>query len=159
MPLAIIIAMVVMAAAASYMSYQSQAAAAKGNEQLAENQAQAEQDAAKAEAYKLSREQQRAKAMQATLYSKAGVDLIGSPLDVMAETAAQYERDIALTGYAGGAKSASAMGEASIYKRQARDYRTMSYLGAASSGLQAYGSYAGKGGTGGGTTGNTLLTQ
>ncbi len=51
------------------------------------------------EAEKLRRQKKRMTGTQRALYAKSGVLIAGSPLEVMADTASQYELDIAVSRY------------------------------------------------------------
>ena len=92
----------------------------------------------------IRRAKQKATSTQRALYAKAGVRLEeGSPLEVMADTAAQYELDLAAnrynlaTGletirYGSETQQAQLSAEAEYRRRLAKSYRTTSYLQAGS---------------------------
>jgi len=80
-----------------------------GMAQAAQYEAQAEAVAAQGrfEKYKLRKAQEAMTSKQRALYAKAGVSLEGSPLNVIADTYAQYEMDIAVNKYNTESKVAS----------------------------------------------------
>ena len=64
-----------------------------------EANADAVRAAGKFEKYKLRRAQEQMTSKQRALYAKSGVSMEGSPLEVMADSYAQYELDIAVNKY------------------------------------------------------------
>jgi hypothetical protein len=116
---------------------------ADANAKLAQAEGQRRQQAGKEEAFNLSRERQQLIGRQALLYGAAGVDLSGgSPLDVMANTAAQYERDISFAGLK--ADQAMQLGEqeSELQRYQGRQARAAGWLGAGSTLLTGFGNLA-----------------
>lgn len=70
------------------------------NAQLADQQAKDTEEAGKLEEDRLKREKKRLMSRQKALYAQAGVNpLEGSPLEVMADSAASMELDIAANRY------------------------------------------------------------
>ncbi len=105
-----------MEAAGSISGAEKEAAAIKATGE--QQQAQKE-----FEARKLEREKRVMAGRQRALYAKAGVDIsAGSPLEVMAETAREYEadieqtRNIGLLAYQSALKSAKAVKTAGLWK-------------------------------------------
>lgn len=152
-----------------------QAANAEYNAKVAEQQAQAARENAKYqqetltqqseyEQARIQREKQKTQATQRTLYAKSGVRLDeGSPLEVMADTAAQYEMDIAANQYNLGVgleeiryntdvDVSRLKSEAAYQRTQKKAYKTASYWNAGSTILTTLGT-AGTmmGGLGGGS--------
>jgi hypothetical protein len=80
-------------------AYMEQAEAARRNRQVAEDNALATERAGAWEVEKARLKALRLEGSQKVGYAKAGVLLEGSPLDVMAETAANEELDILATQY------------------------------------------------------------
>lgn len=77
------------------MDAYSSIAASRAQAQAIEAQGAQEQAQAEFEASKLEREKKATRSRQRALYAKAGVDIsAGSPLEVMADTAKEYEADI-----------------------------------------------------------------
>ncbi len=72
---------------------ETQAAIAERNALLAERQAESQRQAAAAEALKQERKGKALKARQRALFAKSGVELRGSPLSVLVETAENLEAD------------------------------------------------------------------
>jgi hypothetical protein len=77
----------------------SQAAAADYNASIAQQQAASIRTAGNLEIERKRREGQRLLGRQEALYNKAGVTMEGTPLDVMAETAADLEFDELIRKY------------------------------------------------------------
>ena len=140
---------------------QAASATAQFNARLAEMGAESERVAAefeiktleqagKFEEAKLKREKLKTLGMQRVAYAKGGVRLEGSPLEVMADTAAQYELDIAANRYnvqTGIATTRYGMevgvskyrSQAEQSRLMAKRYKTAGYLGAGSTLLTAAG--------------------
>ncbi len=79
---------------------EAEARAQEVNAMIAEMQAKQVETSAEYERKKLEREKRRMLGRQRALYAKAGVlSFEGSPLEVMADTATQYEMDIAANQY------------------------------------------------------------
>jgi len=128
--------------------------AAQANARLAMQEGAAKREALKYEGLKLSREQNATIEQQKALYGASGVDMsTGSPLDVMANTAAQYSRDIGMTGIAADQAYSNAENQAEIYRYQGKQAKMGGYLGAGGTLLtgianaygmsQGYGKYGG----------------
>lgn len=155
MAMAIPIAMAAMTAV-SAISQASQASnAAKYNAQVAEQNAQIarQQGAAAAEAQARQAKQQLGK-MQAN-YAASGVDVgQGSPLDVLADSAAQAELDNLNTRYNYDLRARGFDNTSNLERSNASNAMSSGYLNAAGGALKAYsgagGSFGG-GSMGGGT--------
>lgn len=103
-------------------SAKAQSDAMEANADLAEQQAKAQNAATQDATLKLSRERARTIGSQTALYAAGGIaPSSGSPLDVMADTAREYERDILNTGYSGSSAVASSMLEAKTYRAGAKN--------------------------------------
>jgi hypothetical protein len=101
-------------------AYEGQAAGARYNQSVAEANAQATEQAGA-----FAEQQARLKALrlqgtQAVGFAKTGVLLEGSPLDVMAETAALEEQDILATRYNYGVQAARYRSQAGFYGFEAQ---------------------------------------
>lgn len=70
---------------------------------------------------------------QRVLIAKSGVDLDGSPLQVMEDTASQVQRDALAIRYAGDVRSAQAESQAALDGMQADSSLTAGYMGAGAS--------------------------
>lgn len=122
---------------------------AQANAQLALQEGESRREAHKYEGLKLSREKNAMISEQKALYGASGVDISsGTPLDVMAKTAVEYERDIGMTGLAGDKAMLRAQNEAEIYKYQGKQAKTAGWLGAGSTLLSGFGKAAYIGGWG-----------
>jgi hypothetical protein len=121
---------------------ESQQALAEYNAQLAEREAEEAQEAAATEERKLRKAGVRLKAIQRARFGAIGVTPEGSPLDVMAATAAELKRD-ALTIRRGGQLGFQRFtAEASLQRiagksalLRGRSRRRASYLGAGATAL------------------------
>lgn len=116
----------------SYKSGQAQASAGKYNAKLATQQAAQNEETVRNRLRKLL-------ASQRALYAKAGVDLSsGSPVSVLAETAAEGERDALIVRYGGQAEAA----QQKMYASSAKTAGIMGGIGTLLTGLgQAGGMY------------------
>lgn len=123
---------------------------AEANAQLALQEGESRREAHKYEGMKLSRERAELISQQKALYGASGVDISsGTPLDTMAKTAMEYERDIGMTGLAGDKAMLKAQNEAEIYKWQGKQAKTAGWFGAGSTLLSGFGKAAYIGGWGG----------
>jgi hypothetical protein len=114
--------------------------AAKYNAELARQQAGAERVRGKQEEKKLKRQKRLMLSKQRAAYAAAGVRIgTGSPLEVMADTAAQYELDIAASRYNTQIGISRALSEAEYQEKAASQYRKMGYFSAAGTLLTGYG--------------------
>lgn len=105
------------------MAAEAQAKTMESNAKLAEMESANLITASKQEQEQLSKQRRKAIGEQAAMYSAAGVSLVGSPLDVMAETASEYERDILNASWSGEQKSRAKLYEASLNRWQAQQTR------------------------------------
>jgi len=85
--------------AGQYQQAQAQRQTAKYNARVAEMQAEAIRRQGKLQQYRLKRAKRRMLGKQRALYAKAGLSLEGTPLEVLADTAAQYDLDLATSRY------------------------------------------------------------
>jgi len=124
--------------------------AANANAQLITAEGQAKREAAKYEGLKLSRERVEMIDQQKATYGAAGIDISsGTPLDVMARTASEYERDIGYTGIKADQEMWKAQNEASIMKWKGKQAKYAGWLGAGSTLLSGFGKTAASYGGGG----------
>ena len=79
-----------------------------------------------------------------SLYGKSGVDMTGTPLLALEETAAQGEMDALAIRYGGDVAAARQRSEAALLKMQGKVASTSSYFQAGSTLLQGAGSMYGK---------------
>jgi hypothetical protein len=101
---------------------------AKFNAALEAQKARAEMESAAYEEKQSRRERSRLLSRQAALYGKAGVKMEGSPLDVMAETAAEGELEALMIRKYGATKAQQAMSQAQIDRYMGRTARTTGYM-------------------------------
>jgi len=119
---------------------QSQKAMMQANARMAEQEGEARQQAYKEEAYKLSKERSRTIAQQAVQYGGSGLSLSsGTPLDVMASTAAEFEKDIAFAGLHADQARRRGAAEASMYRFGADQAEMAGWAGAGSTLLTGFG--------------------
>ena len=131
---AAVIAVSVAAAAAQaysiYQTGQSQAAAARYNRQVAQNQATLARQQAALEEETTREKQRRFMAAQRAAFGAAGVTEEGSPLLVMADTARQAERDLQLIRYGGEVSAAGFEAQAGLQRFYARQAERTGAIGA-----------------------------
>lgn len=130
MPMAIPIVVAVVAAAAAaaqaYMQSQAlkqQASAQEANAEFAAQEARNAIIRAQHDTLEISRRQRALIGRQAAMYGYAGVEMSGSPLEVMADTAANAQRDIMYRGYAGDMQMRAKMYESQLYEWQAENLK------------------------------------
>jgi uncharacterized cupredoxin-like copper-binding protein len=114
---------------------------AKINAANATEEAKAKNEAAKAETYKLSRQANQTAGEQRAAYGATGFNIEGSPLEVMANTAREYERDMLYTGYAGAVGANQKMNEANLLEWQGKQQKKTSMWGAGTTLLTGFGNY------------------
>lgn len=113
---------------------------ANANAQIALQEAAAKRDSAKYEGLKLSRERNDLMEQQRRVYGAAGVEgSTGTPLETMMRTAAEYERDIGMTGIAANNAMLKGENEASIYQYMGKQQQTAGWFGAGSTLLSGFG--------------------
>ena len=116
-----------------------QAALMEANADASARDAKNQQEAAQDAAYELSRERRRLLGTQASMIGMSGAGFVGSPLDVMANTAGEYERDILKVGYMGDVKAGNSMFESTINKWGAKQRRQAGMIGAGGTLLSGFG--------------------
>jgi len=90
------------AAYGQYQAGKAEEKAQKYNAQVQQQQADAERKAAAYEARQISEEGRRLEARQRVLFAQSGVDMAGTPLLVLQDTARQVQQDIQMSVYGGG---------------------------------------------------------
>ena len=144
----------VMQAVSTIQSGNSQASVEGANANIASLQAQQVRKSGEYEVAKLKRSKKQAISTQRALYAKSGVLISeGSPIEVMADTATQFEMDIQAQQYNTAIEAAKYDYEAEYRKAMARQYKQTGRTKAASQILLSLGKIAGS--YGGGTTGKT----
>jgi hypothetical protein len=121
-------------------------AAADYNARVAENAAVAERQRAEVEVGRHRRRAQLLLSSQRAAAGASGVQFEGSPLLVMAESAAEAEYDAQLIRYGGETRATNLYAQAAAERMQGRAARIGSYFGAASSLLKAGAAASGKSG-------------
>lgn len=122
----------VVSAMGSLASANAQAAAAKYNAQVAEQNKKSVLAQTSAEV-----EDQRAKnrkilgAMRAA-YGANGLEMSGSPLDVTSDTTVDMEYDVAKQKYIGEMKAKGLQDQANLFRMEAKAAKTAGFIGAAS---------------------------
>ena len=102
----------------------------------------AKRESAKYETLQLSKQRQQTIGSQIAGYGASGISMEGSPLEVMAETARNYERDIINMGYAGDVNATQLSNQAMISEWAGKQKKKAAWWGAGSellTGLGAYG--------------------
>ena len=108
--------------------------AAEYNAQVAKQQAAEQSQAAKSKALSLSEQRRQIVGKQIAGFGASGVDPnSGSPLDVMAQTAANYERDIQYAGISADQATQAGDEQAQIDLMQGRQAQMAGWIGAGSS--------------------------
>lgn len=121
----------VMGAVGKIQESQVQSAATQYNAQVADMRAESTKVAGRAEEYSLKKEKARVLSRQTALYAKAGVlPYMGSPLEVMAESATQVELDIVANRYNVEVGVSRLQYEARYQRKMAGTYRRAGYIGA-----------------------------
>ena len=125
----------------------AQAAIAARNAQLAERQAEQERVAAAAEALKQERAGKALKGRQRALFAKSGVELRGTPLSVIVDTATELEADRLTILREGAVRAGTRKAQAGIFRAQGvsakargRAAKRASILTAVGTGLSTVGS-------------------
>lgn len=120
-----------LSALSSYEQGKTQEEMYKYDAAVMDQKARAEQIKGKAEAEKLSDQRRKMVGSQLAGYAGGGVDpQVGSPLEVMANTYGEYERDIQMTGYNTDTAVRQAASQADIYRYAAGRAGTAGLIGA-----------------------------
>lgn len=132
---AMIIAAVVAAAGTAY-SGEQQRKAASVNADIAQQNAIAAQQKAAFDEERHRDQLKKLMSSQRSLYGKSGVDMSGSPLLVMEDTAAEGELDALAIRYGGNVEAAQQRSAANLYRMQGGAAATSGYIQAGSTLLQ-----------------------
>ena len=127
------IASAVVAAGGTAVSADASRRAANTNADIQEQNAAAARAKSNYDEQRHRESVQKMLSTQRALYGKSGVDMSGSPLLVMEDTAAQGELDALAIRYGGDVASAQQRSAANLSRMQASDYQTAGYLKAGSS--------------------------
>lgn len=146
---ALAIAGTVASAAGSIYQGQQQAAASEFNASVARQNAQISQQRADAEADRHRRQIARLMGAQSTAFAASGVTGAGSPVEVLADTAAEGALDERLIRYGGALDARAFETEARMEEFQARQARIGGFVGAGTALLTGGATIAGGGGFGG----------
>ena len=152
----IMAAAAVVSAVGAIKSGQDQSAAMEYNARLEQEKAQAAQQQASAQAAIVDQANRRKLGQTAAAYGAAGVEMQGTPLEVMSDQATTGEMNRQLTLYAGTINSNMAMGQSALDSAQASMVQSSSYLSGASSLLGGAGKAMGGLYTPKSTTGPTM---
>ena len=71
------------------------------NAQTLMNEAAQRREATKQDTYQISKKARAIAGEQAAILGASGIEISGTPLEVMAHTASEYEKDIVMRGYSG----------------------------------------------------------
>ena len=122
---------------------QSMARAEKANAEMSLMNAAAVNKASEYEVQKLKRAKGQTLSLQRAMYAKSGVLITeGSPLEVMADTATQFEMDIQAERYNAAVESAKYQYESKYRSGLASSYRSQGYYGAGATLLSGLGQYS-----------------
>jgi len=127
------VAAVAASAYGAYASAQARSEAADYNSDVNKNNEILAKQQADIDARNLDEKQRRLRAAQRVAYGAAGVEEEGSPLLVMADTAAQQAQDLYLTRYGGQARAAQFAAEAGLQSLYSRRYGQAGAYGAGTS--------------------------
>jgi septal ring-binding cell division protein DamX len=134
-------------AAAAVVSAIGTAVSADAQRRAANTNADIQMEAAKAARQKAGYDEQRHResiqkllSAQRALYGKSGLEMSGSPLLVMEDTAGEGELDALAIRYGGDVAAARARSGANLSRMQARDVQTAGYFQAGSTLLSGAGS-------------------
>jgi len=140
LPTALMVVGTTMSAVSTYQQAKAASDAAKYNAELARQQAETIEKVGELEKEKLERRKRQILGQQRAAYAQAGVRVgSGSPLEVMADTAAQIELDIAAQEYNTRIGISRARTKAEIQEMYAKQYKRAGLLGAGSTLLTGYG--------------------
>lgn len=120
-----------------------QAQAAEYNAAVARQKAQAARKAGKLEADRIRKQRERLTGRQKALYAKAGVTFSGSPMEVMIDSATNYEMDALITEYNYEVEARQSESQAQISNWRAKTYRSNSWKRAGATLLQGASSSSG----------------
>ena len=123
--------------AGNYKSAQEQAKAEKFNAYISEQRAKNIRQAKDEEIRKIRRNKDSMFATQKAKYAKAGVLFEGSPLEVMTDTATQFEIDVANTEYNYETEARAQEDEADYRRKRAKNIKSAGIMNAFATG--AYG--------------------
>ena len=166
LPMVMQLAGTIIQATSSVQEGQAMSGVELANANIASSQAAQTRQAGKYDVARIKREKEKTAGIQKARYAKSGVLITeGSPIEVMADTAAQFQMDIMATEYNTAIEASRYYYEAETRKIQAERYRRAGYTKAAGGTLlslakigSAYGGFvsgtpaiAGQGGYGAGT--------
>lgn len=115
-------------ALSSIQQGQTQSDIYEANARLAERQGEAAVEQGKEKSRILSQQRRQLIGTQVAMYGGAGVDITGSPLDVISDTYSNYERDIQTTGYNADVARRTSQAQADIYRWGAARAETAGYM-------------------------------
>jgi len=111
------------------------------NANLATQEARQRIEAGKEETFKLSKQANKTMGEQTLAFGASGFSFEGSPLEAMAETAREYERDVLMTGYGAMVGAEQKMNEANIYRWQGEQQKKAATWSAGTTLLRGFGKY------------------
>ena len=128
LPLLVMGAGTALSAVSAVQEGQAQSEAAKANANVARLQAEQTRKAGAYEVSKIERSKSQARSTQQALYAKSGVLISeGSPIEVMADTATQYEMDIQAQKYNTAMTAARYDYQSEVDKSMAKRYKQLGY--------------------------------
>ena len=133
-----------MSAFGQYQSGKSEQEAQEFNATIAEREAQLIKKGARLDEYRSRKQLRRLTGSQVAAYGSSGVELTGSPLDVIQDTIADAELEIAINKFNAEMGAKSRVSSAQRMREAGKDARTASMIKAGSTLLSSAGNYAGK---------------
>jgi hypothetical protein len=119
-----------------------QANSMEANAKIMQGEAQAKNQATQEKTLQISRAERQTMGEQIAGYGASGVTGAGSPLEVMASTARNYERDIMMTGYGGSVAAAQDINQGNLYDWEAQQKRKTGKIAAGTTLLTGLGKLA-----------------
>lgn len=147
----------IVSAVGSLAQANAQANAAKFNAQVAKQNRDATLEQTTNEIQDQRSKNRRMLGAMRAAYGANGLEMSGSPLDVVSDTTTEMEYDVAKMKYIGRVKAVGYANQAKLYEAEADAARTSGIIGAASSMLGAFQGMSGGGSAfGGGQQGHPL---
>lgn len=116
-------------------------AAMNANAQTSVDEANQRRLSAQEDSLKLSRAARQTMGEQIAGYGASGITEAGSPIEVMMNTAKNYERDMIMTGYGAEVGASQKMNEANMLEWAGKQKRKTGYLSAGTTLLSGAGQY------------------
>lgn len=129
----------VVSAVGQFQAMQAQAAAAEYNQKVAERNAKAVRGQTDSEINDKRVHNRRVLGTMRAAYASNGFEMVGSPMDVIADTAFEQEYDVAKMKYQGDMKAEGYKEQATLFEMEAKASRRAAFIGLASGLLSGVG--------------------